>query len=93
MIQAHARYHGGDQSHRCLKKRGLERERSFNLGFRSFGNFGGGITWWFRERLGMRLEARDYCFGAMQTSWFSVWEFLSASRSGGTGTLLGNKIG
>jgi hypothetical protein len=29
----------------------------------SGGNIGGGMTWWFLERLGLRLEVRDYIFG------------------------------
>ena len=36
----------------------------YTLGFRSqtanFINFGGGATWWFRERIGLRLELRDH---------------------------------
>jgi hypothetical protein len=28
------------------------------------GNVGGGITWWFRERAGVRMEVRDYIFGS-----------------------------
>jgi hypothetical protein len=25
-------------------------------------NVGGGVNWWFRERMGLRFEVRDYCF-------------------------------
>jgi hypothetical protein len=36
----------------------------YSLGFRSgtlnFGNFGGGINYWFGERLGLRTEFRDH---------------------------------
>jgi hypothetical protein len=36
----------------------------YSLGFRSgtlnFGNFGGGLNYWFRERLGLRFEVRDH---------------------------------
>jgi hypothetical protein len=28
----------------------------------SGGNIGGGLTWLFRDRLGLRVEARDYLF-------------------------------
>lgn len=36
----------------------------YSLGFRSgtanFYNYGGGATWWMSERVGLRLEVRDY---------------------------------
>ncbi|SRR5712692_898029 len=36
-------------------------------------NFGGGVNWWMRDRLGLRLEARDHIFpvggGATPQAW------------------------
>ena len=39
----------------------------YSLGFRNghgnLVNFGGGIHWWMKERLGLRLEFRDHVYG------------------------------
>ena len=37
---------------------------AFREGSQNLGNFGGGVTWWFRDHLGLRLEVRDHrCAG------------------------------
>lgn len=41
---------------------------AFREGSQSLGNYGGGVTWWFRDHAGVRLEVRDHrcsaCDGA-----------------------------
>jgi hypothetical protein len=38
-------------------------------------NFGGGVNWWMRDRLGLRLEARDHIFPVSGGTTPQAWEF------------------
>jgi hypothetical protein len=46
------------------------------LGFRSGtaggGNVGGGVQYWFKEHVGLRIEARDYLFSSDRYNYFIV---------------------
>ncbi len=33
---------------------------AFRRGSENFANLGGGVTWWFREKMGFRFEVRDH---------------------------------
>ena len=39
----------------------------FRSATRNMANFGGGVNWWFRDGLGLRLEARDHSDFASQS--------------------------
>ena len=38
-------------------------------------NFGGGVNWWMRDRLALRLEARDHIFPVSGGTTPQAWEF------------------
>ncbi len=38
-------------------------------------NFGGGVNWWMRDRVGLRLEARDHIFPVSGGPTPQAWEF------------------
>jgi hypothetical protein len=38
-------------------------------------NFGGGVNWWMRDRLALRLEARDHIFPVHRGPTPQAWEF------------------
>jgi hypothetical protein len=49
----------------------------YSLGFRSatlnFGNFGGGVNYWFRDGLGLRVEFRDHVHAASRANALHYW--------------------
>lgn len=43
---------------------------AFRSGSAHGGNFGGGINYWFKERIGLRLEVRDHVFNNFTSTHF-----------------------
>ncbi len=48
---------------------------SFGSGVANGLNFGGGVNWWMRDRLALRLEARDHIFPVSGGTTPQAWEF------------------
>jgi hypothetical protein len=47
----------------------------FSTGVAHGANFGGGVNWWMRDRLALRLEARDHIFPVSGGTIPQAWEF------------------
>lgn len=50
--------------------------RAFGQGGFNMVNYGGGVNWWMRDRLGLRLEARDHV--TTETPRGHFWQFRVA---------------
>jgi hypothetical protein len=48
---------------------------SFGSGVANGVNFGGGVNWWMRDRLALRLEARDHILSVRSGPTPQAWEF------------------
>ena len=46
---------------------------AFRSGSANFGNFGGGLNYWFRRRLGLRVEVRDHVHISSRTPNLHYW--------------------
>jgi hypothetical protein len=51
----------------------------YTLGFRSgsinLGNFGGGLNYWFGDRIGLRVEFRDHVYASGRSPDVHYWGF------------------
>jgi hypothetical protein len=47
----------------------------FRSGVANGFNVGGGVNWWMRDRVGLRLEARDHIFPVRNGPKLQAWEF------------------
>ncbi|MEW6131024.1 MAG: hypothetical protein AB1757_28595 [Acidobacteriota bacterium] len=45
---------------------------AFSIGAAGGGNVGGGVQYWFKDRVGLRIEARDYIFSSDRYNLFLV---------------------